>query len=1395
MALTLYCVDSAASDDLWIVNPPTPGSSTLVGTFPSGLANPTGLASHEGVLYCVNATGNDLWIVDTTTPSSSTLVGTFPSGLTARTGLASHEGVLYCVNATGADLWIVNPPTPGSSTLVGSFPAGLPFPAGLASHEGVLYCVDDSGDELWIVDTTTPSSSTLVGTFPSGLATPTGLASHEGVLYCVDTNGDELWVVDTTTPSSSTLAGAFPAGLSSPQGLASHDPDPAPVELDVAATFPGAGGTISAAVTLVSPLVLSDLNTTGLEVVAAALIEASGPGTSGNNLYADSDRGGSDTPVDGELGLGADNTVISRIRRLDANTLQLNDNDNPAGLNIGAYFAAGGAGNDLTVSLQTLDDGLVTFTVASQVETGGNAARTRFTLPTDAQTLLDNIATGDRFIIAFTRAQVVELDVAATFPGAGGTIAAAVTLVPPAELDVAATFPGAGGSLAAAVTLVHAAELPVAATFPGAGGSLAAAVTLVVPVELPVAATFPGVGGSLAAAVTLVEATGVWDIRRNSVDRIGRYTLPGVKVSRGGTVGRTGIVPSAGSLEFTLDELRIVIGDLVELLDDAVVVWTGVVRDIQETEDTSIHQLRWRVRATGPIAELVAHQGTVRTRLVANAVPSTLIADHLLPNAAWATSQYLVTPSGPDQPALRWWWADGHPWSTLLQLMRTAGPQARVWEDSLGLLRYSDQPIGTAVSRTLYGTISGSGARPIISQLVRDDAGRDRIINAMVVPYAVVGAAPLVGIQTSFPGASATLDAPALVLAGAAAYRMGPGDNPTITVPPAKLLDESLNITTGSVAPPDSASIVLTTDHSMIFASQGGSEDQTESSNTMTTSGADQTLQPGYNLGDPSVFNWTQAAAVSATIPGFPANATNVEITVTALSVVTVRGVGLSQGSQYSYNLERLHRVDPIDSVGAWLRLSRSGAVVTLTPTQTPGMFSGSGPVTVSRISATVTVTWQEGATNLESFFGRLTAGVVPDGAVAASVAFPTGSTGTLRSDATLALLTFEEVEEPIAVAPGDNIPRGTLLLSAMTLVSEMDATAVVTAPTGWTLVGESPGPLYLASQFVTGTTVPTPVWTVTGPSDVRMLTGIIAFQPEYDRLYSDSADREVDGTLRITCPLSVPYSALVPVREDLDFTLVSGALTAAPAYDDTFANGLAVDVVLTGEATINGMQVRGIAGRQEEPPYQTSDAGSVGTYGVQQTSFSTWPWIGRAAAEYAAAWAAAPNVAPRRAWEVLLDGSRNAETRAAALDVDVGDIVRCTIDQDFDQVGEVVAIRHRIEGAAGILRTTLTLLAVAGSAALSAPGVPTNVAGAVGSTTISFAWDAPASGGAVASYTLRYRPTAGSAPWTTLTSIRIRSHVIGGLTPNTEYRVQVQAVNVAGDSARVSRDLTTNPA
>ena len=119
--------------------------------------------------------------------------------------------------------------------------------------------------------------------------------------------------------------------------------------------------------------------------------------------------GGSDSPTDGELGLGTTQTVLSRIRRHSATELNLNDNDNPSALDIGTYFAAGGDGNDLTLYLQTTADGLVSFAVADQIGLGGGNY-VRFTLPADAQTLLENIDTGDRWIFALARPASVSVD-------------------------------------------------------------------------------------------------------------------------------------------------------------------------------------------------------------------------------------------------------------------------------------------------------------------------------------------------------------------------------------------------------------------------------------------------------------------------------------------------------------------------------------------------------------------------------------------------------------------------------------------------------------------------------------------------------------------------------------------------------------------------------------------------------------------------------------------------------------------------------------------------------------------------------------------------------------------------------------------------------------------------
>ena len=120
--------------------------------------------------------------------------------------------------------------------------------------------------------------------------------------------------------------------------------------LEWSASFGSATGTAGAPVVL---LVLADSDDTGLDVVAKALLVASAPGTSPNAFYRDSDRGGTDTPLDGELGLGDDNTVISRFLRGTATELALNDNDNPASFNLGAYFTSGGDGEDLTLYFQT----------------------------------------------------------------------------------------------------------------------------------------------------------------------------------------------------------------------------------------------------------------------------------------------------------------------------------------------------------------------------------------------------------------------------------------------------------------------------------------------------------------------------------------------------------------------------------------------------------------------------------------------------------------------------------------------------------------------------------------------------------------------------------------------------------------------------------------------------------------------------------------------------------------------------------------------------------------------------------------------------------------------------------------------------------------------------------
>ena len=154
-------------------------------------------------------------------------------------------------------------------------------------------------------------------------------------------------------------------------------------------------------------LTLSDwIQPAATELEFAALLERT---ESGNILYRNTDRNGTDVPIEGDINLGANDTEISQIQ-WNTNRFIFNDNDDPAALSLEAYFRSGGNGNDLTLHVQTLDEGPASFDVATYYP-GDVSAGINFiqfgagtALPAAFVTVVDDIAVGDRWIVAATRA-------------------------------------------------------------------------------------------------------------------------------------------------------------------------------------------------------------------------------------------------------------------------------------------------------------------------------------------------------------------------------------------------------------------------------------------------------------------------------------------------------------------------------------------------------------------------------------------------------------------------------------------------------------------------------------------------------------------------------------------------------------------------------------------------------------------------------------------------------------------------------------------------------------------------------------------------------------------------------------------------------------------------------
>ena len=202
------------------------------------------------------------------------------------------------------------------------------------------------------------------------------------------------------------------------------------------------GAETRARIDVVPALALSDFDGRGLEFDVLALIRA-GSG-SGGTIYASAPRGTVGALLDGELGLGADEAAITRIRRRNGTMLAINDNDP---LSLAAYFSPGGAGADLTLYIKT-QDGAASFPASDHGREGGNMIQFG-PLAAGLLSLIDDIADGERFIFALARPARTVVETRGVAEAGAPQVRARVLRVTPAIRMVRGTA-AAGATHAAA---------------------------------------------------------------------------------------------------------------------------------------------------------------------------------------------------------------------------------------------------------------------------------------------------------------------------------------------------------------------------------------------------------------------------------------------------------------------------------------------------------------------------------------------------------------------------------------------------------------------------------------------------------------------------------------------------------------------------------------------------------------------------------------------------------------------------------------------------------------------------------------------------------------------------------------------------------------------------------
>ena len=197
----------------------------------------------------------------------------------------------------------------------------------------------------------------------------------------------------------------------------------------------------------------------------------------------------------------------------------------------------------------------------------------------------------------------------------------------------------------------------------------------------------------------------------------------------------------------------------------------------------------------------------------------------------------------------------------------------------------------------------------------------------------------------------------------------------------------------------------------------------------------------------------------------------------------------------------------------------------------------------------------------------------------------------------------------------------------------------------------------------------------------------------------------------------------------------------------------------------------------------RVSDAASIAAWGERTLELPSW-YLATTPAEAQAA--ARPLLAalaqPRAEHTVTLLASHPA-ARA-----DCGDYAHLSVTAaghgvEINRYGLIVYRRLALDRG-GEARVELTCREIPATPPTPPPGTPRQLSvRAASATAIDADWAAPATGGPVASYTLRWRPRAGGA-WRSRTGYSGRSGRISSLAPATAYEVQVRANGADASSA-----------